>query len=52
MSPPCNLPTIPGVTEPEEQAADSKMVSLAEEGTSTGSTTPKENIAPADAKSE
>ncbi|XP_067931471.1 eukaryotic translation initiation factor 4E-binding protein 2-like [Watersipora subatra] len=47
MSPPCNLPTIPGVTEPEERAGE-KMSSVAEE--SARVMTPKENIAPADVR--
>jgi len=45
MSPPCNLPTIPGVTEPEEKAAAGDIgSSIAEEGPQKSK--PKENIAP------
>lgn len=41
MSPPCNLPTIPGVTEPSEGTSPtSKPPTIPED------TTPKENVAP------
>ena len=50
MSPPCNLPTIPGVTEPEEKAASEER-SPAPSGDAAAQK-PKENIAPSEVKSK
>lgn len=50
MSPPCNLPTIPGVTEPEEKAASEERVAASGDGPQRSK--PKENIAPSEARSK
>ena len=50
MSPPCNLPTIPGVTEPEEKAASEERT-IAPSGDAAAQK-PKENIAPSEVRSK
>ena len=50
MSPPCNLPTIPGVTEPEEKAVSEERT-IAPSGDAAAQK-PKENIAPTDVRSK
>ena len=50
MSPPCNLPTIPGVTEPEEKAASEERTP-APSGDAAAQK-PKENIAPSEVRSK